>query len=65
MHQDKGAFFALWLSWHGFFSQQWDKVLKLEVDFTGKHFGQSPCFASRLLTEANGEFSIILHSLEF
>ena len=65
MQQDKGAFFALWLSWHGIFSRQWDKVLKLEVDFMGKHFGKSPCFDSKLLTEAKREFSIILHSLEF
>lgn len=65
MQQDKGLFFALWLSWHGFFSRQWDKVLKLEVDFTGKHFGKSPCFDSKLLTEAKREFSIVLHSLEF
>ena len=43
----------------------WDKVLKSEVDFRGKHFGQSPCFDSRLLTEAKREFSIVLHSLEF
>lgn len=65
MQQDNGAFFALWLSWHGFFSQQWDKVLKLEVDFMGKHFGNSPCLDSKLLTEAKREFSIVLHSLEF
>ena len=43
----------------------WDKVLKSEVDFRGKHFAQSPCFDSRLLTEAKREFSIVLHSLEF
>lgn len=65
MQWDTGALFALSLSWHGFFSRQWDKVLKSEVDLTEKHFGQSPCFDSRLLTEAKREFSIVLHSLEF